>query len=963
MGTTRTMQQLKALLLALIVATGFAACTDKNEVETPENPGAQTTPVSPEDYVTVPTSGGTITKGDITITFPESTFPKDEKVAVTEIKKGSIGGDLEASRFHKITIPSTTDQPITIRIEGEEADDVRFVMQTLGCTSSYDEEVEIDYYTEAEYSDGAYTLTLPAINNGKEVSGETYFNIGVAHFPDLTGSRATRGITLAGGQIGDIKWEIDYTITLYPTLMFNSSKLNQAERMKKVLNQYVRDAITKITDLGFKIEGKRTIPIYIQSLPDKWGQHNQSTLSDSKSSVSISWEKLMEADPDIQGLKMTIIHELFHYFQAEYDPRCAYIKGRTTFSPTGVLGIDPEELVTDAVVMYEMGAVWIEQFMNDGQLSADFLAQEVFNESILGDYTGFPDILNTWYGGSKKIKYQNQGYSMAPLLYYITKKLDDGNLYGIDNSFVLKLHELWKTRFKNQSFWSTTYDCLKDLTFMTYKNYFFYGNIDDFILQLVIGDLIKGFYIHTHNVEDGFDKNRFLTQNQKNQKTTNGKYDFEGVCWPFGFSIRQVTLSGLRDSVLTNKELVIKQETEDMNTYLLISDKSSNFTKFKKATKVATTKDSIVIQGDVLEKLRLDDGSFFHDFFLITTRAHSDNNKKTYNLSFNMRNAVSVSPDSLGFDNEGGTQSTYIKFGTYHYYGATVRSEGYGWCGVAAPGGPSGEIKVTVQPNLTGKERECIVDCYVSLTANPSDEEKIIMPVKVTQGAGQDASDVDIEYFRYESNYKVQETWSYEGSEHPQDPRSVGCVFNTSVTYDEDVHISSKLNGSTLHLEGSKSYPHESGGSYQAKFSCDITGFAGDYKNARVTNVVYKSTDDYGDNERRSYEEHLTNLPFKSYYPSNPYMSYCHLSLEGSVANGMQITYTSIEESWTFADGTPVTSTAKYINESTNNARLEIHFNPKSSGNAPRRSVLHSMPWNSVAPTKRLQTQVTVSAK
>ena len=115
----------------------------------------------------------------------------------------------------------------------------------------------------------------------------------------------------------------------------------------------------------------------------------------------------------------------------------------------------------------------------------------------------------------------------------------------------------------------------------------------------------------------------------------------------------------------------------------------------------------------------------------------SDYNRKTepYKVELSLKEAVSVSPDSLGFGASGGTQSTFINYGTYKYYGAKVRSEGNGWCGVEAPKGSPGEIKVTVLANTTGKKRECVIDCYVAETADATEKEWVKMPVKITQKA------------------------------------------------------------------------------------------------------------------------------------------------------------------------------------------------------------------------------------
>ena len=88
-------------LLLPVLPLLMAACSENNNEEnggkTTPNPNV---PVSNDDWQTVPATGGSIEKGDIVLTFPSGTFGKDTKVAITEVKKGTIGGKFEASLLH-----------------------------------------------------------------------------------------------------------------------------------------------------------------------------------------------------------------------------------------------------------------------------------------------------------------------------------------------------------------------------------------------------------------------------------------------------------------------------------------------------------------------------------------------------------------------------------------------------------------------------------------------------------------------------------------------------------------------------------------------------------------------------------------------------------------------------------------------------------------------------------------------
>ena len=87
------------LIMLCLLTTLFLlpACSDDESVDTPkESP----TPVSDGDWQTVSAKGGTIERGDISITVPQGTFSKDTKVAITEISKGKKFGDREASAYY-----------------------------------------------------------------------------------------------------------------------------------------------------------------------------------------------------------------------------------------------------------------------------------------------------------------------------------------------------------------------------------------------------------------------------------------------------------------------------------------------------------------------------------------------------------------------------------------------------------------------------------------------------------------------------------------------------------------------------------------------------------------------------------------------------------------------------------------------------------------------------------------------
>ncbi len=99
----------------------------------------------------------------------------------------------------------------------------------------------------------------------------------------------------------------------------------------------------------------------------------------------------------------------------------------------------------------------------------------------------------------------------------------------------------------------------------------------------------------------------------------------------------------------------------------------------------------------------------------------------------NNGSTASVTPTELVFESESATKSVTVTYGSdYNYYGATVDGDGQGWCTVTTPG--NGTVDITVTKNA-GAQRTCFVKCWVSASENPTEDEKTILPVSVTQDA------------------------------------------------------------------------------------------------------------------------------------------------------------------------------------------------------------------------------------
>ena len=704
----------------LILTAGLAACSSESDNEEKKEGKNENTNTG-NGSNTVTSDAGTVSFGDLTIDFPKGAFLKDAKVKVTEVKKGAVGGDYEASKFYKITMPVTTLKNLTLKVKSsEQGDDMRFVLRAPGYARSYHETVEIDSYLDAKYSDGEYTAILPPIDNDADIDESLELTVGMARLPQEVAT--TRGTTLLGGQVGDVKWEIDYSLGALVKLALNKSAVSKIEAFKPTLNEYVKDAITKITNLGFKIDDKeRKIPIYLESNPDRWGQHNQSRISNTKSSISVFYEKMLDSKPDLEGLKCTIIHELFHYFQAEYDPRCAYNKGG------GFLNW----AYGDELILYEMAAVWVEKFMNGGQLNAGFLKTEAFHHvfSVSGisskDVLGIGMESERWTSTVKFKYYSQQGYSMASLLYYLTTQVPD-----FDDKAVLELHQMWKTSWKSGKFYDIFEDWVKRHDSYLLTSY----TIDDYYMMLWKGSLVKDFCVY--DVFAGGQTNGFFKNGDK-------KIDLKGTLYPFGCAARYIKLVDFKDISLEHKQLVIKQLDKNTHSYVLLADTTSSFRKFTSyhsqgGAEFIEAGDSVVISGSTLEGMRLKDGTFYHAFFIITTNIGNTMQsvlKNDFQATIELRDLPmpSVSPAKLAFPAEGGTLSVKVDPQGYKRYGYSIPKEYTSWLSASFPG--SNTINFTAQPNTQQQPRSATVYCYVTNVEKPTDAEKVNMPVEVTQKA------------------------------------------------------------------------------------------------------------------------------------------------------------------------------------------------------------------------------------
>lgn len=576
----------------LLLSTTFIACSESNDSENTENP---VTPVNPEDYQTIPATGGTITKGDITIEFPSGTFTKDTKVAVTEVGKGKICNEDEVSKFYQVTMPLTSHKPLTVTIKCDKTgDDINAVINQPVIAYGKNGQWE-DYSTttiESTCDDGAYTLSLPAFDNS-ETTETVSFSLGMAQVMNID---ADYNVTRAPKKVGNITWHFQLS---------RGQLLKNLEKGK--FSDKVQNALTKLQNLGFKISGSRDIPISFKAMKDEEdGYFTQSKIKDSRSDITLNEKFITIADDEWLGkLEPTLIHELMHYYQAEYDPRYfPYVKA--------VTGGDEQS-------MYECAAVWVEKFARNGKPSDDFIMGYLprFLWSMEGKYANETQNLTKQKSSDGKW-YTNLGYGMSALLEYLTTKRKSE---GFDDNSVVELYELWK---KDQAYgWSVipnaTSDYIKAWVEQKNSRFFVGDNYDDFILKTLKGEVISKFNVDSLKDKAHFQDNKTLNKEDELVK-------FSGFSYPYGACIHRLTISLPEEfnkkGTLRRKQLVIKQEEEGVQTYAI----AKNF-KTKKEVFIdgkATKGNRLVIDGNTLESLRTDDNSKYHIYvYTVTTNRNN----------------------------------------------------------------------------------------------------------------------------------------------------------------------------------------------------------------------------------------------------------------------------------------------------------------------------------------------------
>ena len=882
-------RKLTYLLMAamMIVAAGISstACSPDDIVDILDDDiqtdDGKNDPKNDKNTVTITPDGAKVTCGDISINFPKGTFDKDAKVTVTNVGKGKILGDDEVSKFYKLTMPAATGKSLKVRIKSDQqGEDINVVAHAPCYHISEDEIAYNDNILESTYADGEYVATIPKTGNAGEEEGTVEINIGLARMyycgkGSMNKARETRApMYNEKFTEGDVSWHFNfspYQKTLYAESLF----LHWDE-----INNTIREAI-KILH-GFKLKvTKRDIAmsfVKMDDLKDEDGLFAQSQICNEWSTVEFSVKILSDFEGKRDKFRRAVIHELMHDYQADYDNRSAYRKAKALLG-----GWDTIYSIT-----YESGAVWAEQFMG-GSFSMTFVS------GYLDDYRkGYQDIdiiykdskLHTTTAG----RYAAHGYAFSTVIEYMTKKMKDR---GLNDNSILDLYKIW---YDTKSY---AKECVDQLTRSKGHGLFALDNYDEYLLCMLKGDLISGWTVDNCELTSG-------------GKITDKNHSIEasGSCFVYGTHILYYTFNVTDDIPMANKELVIEQLEDGVQTYCLAMK-----TKVEQLGYKAWKGSPLVIDGAELKDAYYakDSKRTAFKFYTITTTEY---NKETKPLKLKIylrdKGDASVTPNKLSFTAKGGTQSVTVKSTGYKYYGYSFNKEYLSW--LSAKLGSGNTVQITAQPNESGTPRTATVNCYVTNEEKPTDAQKVFLPVSIIQDANTSGGETDVHITKVTYLSFLAKLKAKTSTTNDVIPFSAALLAQT---------MQFSQSGSTLHVTGSQT-------DYDRKhtISFDIINLTTDYAKTVVKNLKYTMTD-------KSTETVIVLNDIPNSLHNQDFGSYLYFG--GTVSKGMKVS--------SFYSSYSGTVNYSYVDDPDNSSTLQLHVEWTRVG---ARQKLPIVPWGTV---------------
>ena len=663
--TTRFMAMMFLVMSLCLVGCGEK---DSSNPTNPTNPEIPDTPVVPGDSETIPTSGGTVTKGDMTISFPSGTFSSDTKVSVTEVAAGQTLGEDEISKFYKLVVPLNTQQSFKVSIKSSETADVALVAHAPS-VSTHDVNQNTDYsdvILPSTYANGTYTAEIPQFdNNGETTNVEVTF--GLARIPNnVTGTRAaTRAV-----DDGDINW----------TLYWKDNKDNpNKQQIASDIDEAIKDAVTVIKALGFKVKNHRIVPIIITSKGLKegeYGQHRQSFVSDNWNDILLNSSLLFGSNYSKKKLRCSVIHEMFHYFQSAYDPRGCFRKAK--FGNVTVMRI------------MEAGGVWIEKFMDESNYfdgmwkpNIDCVMKSALDESVA-------------MGPSEMSNAQSMGYGSSVILQWFTSNKG--------NKSILSLYETWRDKGV-----SNFEDWLKKCETATGCQFF--NEYNDFVEKLALGKVIVGTETTDHTGEakrKRYNVGDFLITGRE-EFTAESTITLSTEVLQWGIITNRIGLQKISKESIKGKQLTIKQGNYSVFTKAFIYDSNNN-----KATFLGDIyDDKPMVINDETTLRNMADYNNTVKLYLVSYQGANNHAKETSNIEVTLGEADNPMKivQGLRFDLKWRNENVFT-IGSHwtwageenNYFSSSIGWSGYDVLEFASSNDASGDVVLTgrqIKPSST----------------------------------------------------------------------------------------------------------------------------------------------------------------------------------------------------------------------------------------------------------------------
>lgn len=503
---------------ALMGVAVFTACS-KSSDSIDEEEIKPITPVSDSDWQTVSSSGGTIEKGDLTLTFPSGTFSSDAKVAITETAGNRLVDSDVAASFYQVLVPREgvgKQSRVSLKIP-DGTKNVRMVVLSPGWNRHTNTTRNVFCELQASVTDGTATATLPALSEDPDTN--PYFYIGLL---DDDGDE-TRAATRAAS---DYRFKVTRDVGW---LEYYRNK-DTYDKIEAYLNENVPIALQKLKDHGFPLPSVN-IQYTVRFPKDKdekecWGTWTPSHWSIYMSDIYINKEKLFQLMKEPNNtelrnqLQATLVHESAHAIHdLIFEPR----SGRD-MKAAGAEG-DEWAMLDEA-----MGC-WTEKFWGDMAVGGELGAKNL--PLVMKEL--FPHELS--YPACRA-----HGYGMSGFLEYLAKKSRNG-----DNSMV-KLYRYQKGRTLRQAL--EKYVEEEGVAFFHHDAYY------DFVLSALNNNLIQGV-----STEDCFVSKKGIT------KTAGG--ELSDNAYNNGAVFQQFMIS--KDIVAQNpdQDIELSQEHSDITSYIL----------------------------------------------------------------------------------------------------------------------------------------------------------------------------------------------------------------------------------------------------------------------------------------------------------------------------------------------------------------------------------------------------------